>query len=722
MADNVDIKDAADATKTIATDEIGGVSFQRVKATWGADGTATDVSAAAPMPVAAVGSEANFLPGYEGPAPTAGRLNIEPDGALQTRAQVLTDEGTFRVNFANSSLAVSIGSPTRAGNVFTGGSLGGATLDLHVGDFVKYDADPESAWCQVLSMTGTSVTVDGYTGSASSGAASRALVKPTTGSGGTISVASGQLTIASGTTASSKTGISRPVDYAPLVFRARLSLSQRIANQDFVAGLEEDAATPRWFARVRFTGTTNTVVQCETGRNPTGAPTASEQQLTTLTVAATTNLQEMRIEVLTESVRFCVDGMCVAEHTTVIPSQHDELAAVAYWTNTGTPATSSNAVVDFVTAKNHNKIEIGVTSDREKIAVQPFNTSLPVYSVAGVISSATILQVVDCAGYAGISIQCSSMGTSGVVTPEWSNNGSTWVGCTISTPAGADATTFNAAGLWIVPVRARYLRLRLSTGASGGTTTIAMVGLGIDPSTRLATQPVSGTVTANLGTGGTGATAIGKAEDAAAASGDTGVATWLVRRDALTTSASASGDYNETAGNRFGAMMVSCYRNSARSFRSAFQVTVAASATDVFDLFGNGTTTVRVTGIRVSGIATSANQADMLLVKRSTATSGGTRAAATAVPLDAGDSAASSAPGGYSVNPTSLGTLVGAIGRTYVPLSTASGGGEASHDWVFGERGKDLVLSGTGQGIALNLNGVTITGCVLSIEVDWYEF
>lgn len=34
-----------------ASDKIGGFDFQRVKLTWGADGTATDASAAAPIPV-----------------------------------------------------------------------------------------------------------------------------------------------------------------------------------------------------------------------------------------------------------------------------------------------------------------------------------------------------------------------------------------------------------------------------------------------------------------------------------------------------------------------------------------------------------------------------------------------------------------------------------------------------------------------------------------------
>ena len=55
MSDNANVT-AGDGTIVVATDKIGGVDYQRVKATWGADGTATDVSAAAPMPVVQTGA------------------------------------------------------------------------------------------------------------------------------------------------------------------------------------------------------------------------------------------------------------------------------------------------------------------------------------------------------------------------------------------------------------------------------------------------------------------------------------------------------------------------------------------------------------------------------------------------------------------------------------------------------------------------------------------
>jgi hypothetical protein len=49
MADNITVSPGAGAT--IGADDVGGVLIQRIKNTWGADGTATDVDVAAGMPV-----------------------------------------------------------------------------------------------------------------------------------------------------------------------------------------------------------------------------------------------------------------------------------------------------------------------------------------------------------------------------------------------------------------------------------------------------------------------------------------------------------------------------------------------------------------------------------------------------------------------------------------------------------------------------------------------
>mgnify|MGYP003345836969 CR=1 FL=1 len=49
MADNVAITPGSGAT--VATDDVGGVQYQRVKPSFGADGFAVDVSSANPLPV-----------------------------------------------------------------------------------------------------------------------------------------------------------------------------------------------------------------------------------------------------------------------------------------------------------------------------------------------------------------------------------------------------------------------------------------------------------------------------------------------------------------------------------------------------------------------------------------------------------------------------------------------------------------------------------------------
>lgn len=221
--------------------------------------------------------------------------------------------------------------------------------------------------------------------------------------------------------------------------------------------------------------------------------------------------------------------------------------------------------------------------------------------------------------------------------------------------------------------------------------------------------------------GGNGANSIGKAEDAPSASGDTGVPVWAVRRDALVTSASATGDYNETACNRFGAVLSADFRTTARTYRAAANVTTVAAATDVFDFFGNAATTVVVTRVFITGIQTTAGSVDILLVKRSTANTAGTRVAMTAVTLDAADAAAGSVPGVYTANPT-VGTLVGALGRRYLGVSGAAALTGPGIEYEFGTKGKGVWLSGTAQGMAINLNGATVAGGSLSVEVEWFEF
>jgi hypothetical protein len=148
-----------------------------------------------------------------------------------------------------------------------------------------------------------------------------------------------------------------------------------------------------------------------------------------------------------------------------------------------------------------------IASNQSSIPVlsSPPTPTLSTYSVAGVIAINTVLLSVDCTQARFLSIQCTSMGTTGVITPEWSNDNTTWVGAQIiSTATGSAVTTFTSALLLNTPVYARYFRLRLSTATTAGTTTLQVQAFDFfaSPSTQatsLAALPALAAGTAAIG-------------------------------------------------------------------------------------------------------------------------------------------------------------------------------------------------------------------------------
>lgn len=342
-------------------------------------------------------------------------------------------------------------------------------------------------------------------------------------------------------------------------------------------------------------------------------------------------------------------------------------------------------------------------------------------------NGATSADGTDMSGYGSALVQVVSTATAGTyifegsnflnanyqTIPVWNQASSTGVPVTAAITA-----TASQVGYWI-PKKFRFIRLRIATALTGGTVQA------VTTFTRTDTDPnyfqVAGTLTANLGAGGTAATSLGKAEDAVAASGDTGVPIFAVRRDALTTSGSATGDYNEVAVNRFGALSTAGFRTTARTYSASANISVAAAATDIAAFFGNATTTVQVTKIRVTGIQTTTGVVDLLLVRRSTANTAGTSSNFSVALHETTDAANSSTPIAYTANPT-IGTLAGVVRRCYTDFTSTSGASTSEYTLEFGENGKPLVLSGVTQGICLNLNGATVAGGVVNVSIEWIEF
>lgn len=99
MADNVTLNSGSGGA-TLATDDIGGVQFQRVKATWGADGTATDVAAgASALPISDGGNTITV----DGTVATTngGTFAVQVDNTVTVGSHAVTNAGTFAVQVSS---------------------------------------------------------------------------------------------------------------------------------------------------------------------------------------------------------------------------------------------------------------------------------------------------------------------------------------------------------------------------------------------------------------------------------------------------------------------------------------------------------------------------------------------------------------------------------------------------------------------------------------------
>lgn len=154
---------------------------------------------------------------------------------------------------------------------------------------------------------------------------------------------------------------------------------------------------------------------------------------------------------------------------------------------------------------------------------------------------------------------------------------------------------------------------------------------------------------------------------------------------------------------------------------SAF-FTPAATPTDVAAIFGSASKTVRVLRVSIASTQTAAGINNWFLIKRSTATTGGTPTTLTSVPLDSANAAATAVVVNYTANPTP-GSAVGTVKAVGVlspaPASVVSDP-YIIHDELY--NGQGIVLRGTGEGLALNFNGAAVpAGLSMSVNIFYSE-
>ncbi|MGH7484539.1 MAG: hypothetical protein ACREMY_02900 [bacterium] len=209
--------------------------------------------------------------------------------------------------------------------------------------------------------------------------------------------------------------------------------------------------------------------------------------------------------------------------------------------------------------------------------------------------------------------------------------------------------------------------------------------------------------------------------------GDRGNEVLAVRKDVASTLATVDGNYGPLQLDNSGNLRVQAVPEGAvRATYSAaaFNVTPAALATHLFTISGNASNTVKVRRIAVTGIQTAAGIVLLRLLKLSTALTGGTSSTPTVTPHDSLSGAGQSVVRAYTANPTGGGILVGDLRsqRVIVPAVASLISADSVALWDFGgPNGQCPTLRGVTQGVAVHLNGVTLTGGSLSFWVEWTE-
>ena len=140
MSDNVGYTPGSG--EIIATDDIAGVQYQRVKPVWGTDGIANDVNANTPLPIQAVGELIEAIEamrmaivslqksiGMAQVNPLTGRMLVDGSGVTQPVSGTVTATGTIAA--------------TQSGtwNITNLATIGGQAANSQVPSFERMTAD-----------------------------------------------------------------------------------------------------------------------------------------------------------------------------------------------------------------------------------------------------------------------------------------------------------------------------------------------------------------------------------------------------------------------------------------------------------------------------------------------------------------------------------------------------------------------------------------------------
>ena len=315
----------------------------------------------------------DYAPGYSSADPKPGQVTRDAQGYLQTRGEILTDEGGYRDNASGTGVGWAVGTLTFVNGQATATGTGILNFPaLSIGDYIKLASDDVSAWNRIEEHTDTTITLeDNYTGAGGTGSALVCILHPKVGTGTSVTLAGGNYTLTSGVTDNAVVELERDADVLPLTKRTGISISQRIANQDIYVGFYDDLVSPsRYFARFRFNGLDSTKVITESGWAPLVAPAAGTYETNLITLPASissASQMNLWVECIGAQARFYVNNTLVSTHYKDLPRPQDFLTSTIQIVN-GTGVASSTAVnVYYDHCENFNRITVANSSQADTV-------------------------------------------------------------------------------------------------------------------------------------------------------------------------------------------------------------------------------------------------------------------------------------------------------------------------------------------------------------------
>lgn len=320
-------------------------------------------------------------------------ISLDVNGNLQTRSQILSDEGSWRDDFPNTSLFTQLTgtiSVTQASNIVTGINtlfLSEVSSDNHI----RISNHPNSSLTKIKKIiSNTELLLDeGYVGVSainSTAVKTRWHVIDSI-STGTISVLDSEVLLTSSVALGDKVNINKDADCAPARLIAKLSISQRIVNQETHIGFSDSTGTSDEEIELIFKDTVAT--QLEFISKSSSNPIDIESKIVTIPFGKS-SLDKLKYEIAldNDSVSLFIEDVLVAQNTEHIPNLYTPLNFYAEIKNSAiTPPVSPTTLsIGYASLLNTNRIEVSNKFKGDAISIK--NTE-DAHSLHGILTTNT---------------------------------------------------------------------------------------------------------------------------------------------------------------------------------------------------------------------------------------------------------------------------------------------------------------------------------------------